>query len=190
MTENARSGLVGPLKGQKLPLTRVEVLGRYSNHADQGQRLRHLLDLASEGPRMPKTRTVRRVFRRLSEDQAAHLVEDYSSGASQRELACEFKVHPQSVAATLNRAGIARRDRGLSGDRLLRRRRRCADPACHSARLVLSSISTLKRFVGISSWQVRRSEIVRGGGTEQCRAARTCQACSPPQSHGPSAVCV
>jgi len=95
----------------------VEVLGRYSNHADQGQRLSRLAD-TPEGTQIPRTRTVRRVFHRLSADQATRLVEAYLAGASQRELARDFRIHPQTAAATLDRAGIARRDHGLHGARL------------------------------------------------------------------------
>jgi hypothetical protein len=43
----------------------VEVLGRYSNLRDQGERIRALLDIAPEGPATPLVRTAKQIQRRL-----------------------------------------------------------------------------------------------------------------------------
>ncbi|HUD15684.1 MAG TPA: recombinase family protein, partial [Acidimicrobiales bacterium] len=47
----------------------VEVLGRYSNHSDQGERLQGLIEMASSGRPKPKTRTTKQVHRRLRPDE-------------------------------------------------------------------------------------------------------------------------
>jgi len=44
----------------------VEVLGRYSNHSEQGERIHAVLELVPAGPSDPIPRTTRRVCRQLT----------------------------------------------------------------------------------------------------------------------------
>lgn len=94
----------------------------FSKSPDQGLRLHRLQELVPKGRRKPKPRTTRKVFRRLEAREVSHLIEAYAAGASQRQLARDFKIHPQTVTATLDRMGVVRRDHGLHGDRLERAR--------------------------------------------------------------------
>jgi hypothetical protein len=96
----------------------VEVMGRYSNHADEGERLRRLLQTVPEGAETPTPRTIKRVLRRLTHPETEQLLAAYTADASQRQLARDFKIHSQTVAAVLDRGGVGRRDGGLHGDRL------------------------------------------------------------------------
>lgn len=87
----------------------VEVLGRYSNHADQGERLRHLLQIVPEGPKRPKTPTIKRVCRRLSEEEIASLVQGYAEGIKVEDLANAFGIDQWTVQKHARLAGLDRR---------------------------------------------------------------------------------
>lgn len=126
----------------------VEVIAMFSNRPDRGQRLDRLLQVAQNGRRMPKPRTVRKVFRRLTANEVTQLVEVYVGGTSQREVARHFRIHPQTVAATLDRAGVIRRNPGLHGDRL-EKLGTSTDRASHSGSSARSSMSTRRPSAGI-----------------------------------------
>jgi len=56
------------------------VLGRYSNHSEQGERIAAMLELVASGPSGPVPRTTKRVCRRLTEAEIADLVACYAGG--------------------------------------------------------------------------------------------------------------
>jgi hypothetical protein len=92
----------------------VEVLGRYSNLCDQGERLRELLEMTPKGPSEPIPRTIRQTQRRLRGPEIDELVAGYQAGATVYELAERFRMHRVTVSATLKRKGIALRAQPLS----------------------------------------------------------------------------
>jgi len=96
----------------------VEVLGRYSNHTDQGTRVQCLLQMAPNTPEAPKTRTARQVQHRLAPAETDSLVSDYLAGHSVYDLAVQYQVHRSTVSRILERNGVARRYRLLEGDKL------------------------------------------------------------------------
>jgi len=96
----------------------VEVLGRYSNHAAQGERLQDLVETAPSGGPNPKTRTIKQIHRRLLPAQIDELVQAYQGGATLNEIAHRFDVHRDNVARALQGRGVPRRYRMLEGERL------------------------------------------------------------------------
>lgn len=95
----------------------VEVLGRYSNHADQGKRIEELLQIVPAGIKVVKTRT-RQLQQRLSPAEAEKLVADYESGVGIKKLAVRYHIHRHTVGMILDRYGIIRRPRGIPPERL------------------------------------------------------------------------
>jgi hypothetical protein len=91
----------------------VEVLGRYSNHADQGQRIQDLLEMVPEGSSETGSRTIKQVQHRLRPDEADELVRRYQTGAKVCELAVGFGIHRDTVSEILDRHDIPRRQRGI-----------------------------------------------------------------------------
>ena len=91
----------------------VEVMGRYLNHSDQGERLRAVLEMAPTGPQAAVPRTPKSVFRRLEPNKVAQLVQGYVGGLRVDELASQFQVNKSTVIGHLDRAGVARRWRKL-----------------------------------------------------------------------------
>jgi hypothetical protein len=96
----------------------VEVIAMFSNRPDLGLRLDRLQEIVPEVRRIPKRRTARQVMHRLTRGEVAQLVDAYLAGAHQRDLALDFKVHPQTVSAVLNRVGVPRRNQRFHGERL------------------------------------------------------------------------
>jgi DNA-directed RNA polymerase specialized sigma24 family protein len=87
----------------------VEVMGRYLNPSDQGERLRELLEIAPTGSQAAVPRTPKRVFRRLEPNKVAELVRGYVDGRRVDDLASEFQINRSTVIGHLDRAGVARR---------------------------------------------------------------------------------
>ncbi len=87
----------------------VEVLVRYSNLSDQGERLRDLLEIVPNGSPEVNFRTPKRVIHRLEPPEIERLREEYLSGSAIQELADRFGVHRSTVTVLLNRAGVVRR---------------------------------------------------------------------------------
>ena len=75
----------------------VEVMGRYSNHCDQGERIQALLKMTPSGPSSPNLRTMKRVCRRLEPEGVARLVEGYAAGVPVDQLAASFGVNRVTV---------------------------------------------------------------------------------------------
>jgi DNA-directed RNA polymerase specialized sigma24 family protein len=97
---------------------RVEVLGRYSNLCDQGERIQDLLRIVPEGSPEVNLRTRKQVQHRLNADEVDELVKRYRAGAKVGELAANFGVHRDTVSEQLDRQGVARRQKGLAPELL------------------------------------------------------------------------
>jgi len=107
---------IGDEDHRKCPLTRdfvVEVMGRYLNPSDQGERLREILEIAPTGSQAALPRTPKQVFRRLEPNKVAELVHAYVDGRRVDDLASEFQINKSTVSGHLDRAGVARRWRKL-----------------------------------------------------------------------------
>ena len=96
----------------------MEVLGRYSNHADQGDRISRVLQLAPREPLKPITRTTKLIHRRLLPAQIDELVASYQAGATLQEMSEQFQIHRASISLVLERQNVARRYRMVEGERL------------------------------------------------------------------------
>lgn len=95
-------------------LTAVEVMGRYSNHADQGDRIGVILDHVPGTPRRLETSTTKQVFRRLGAAEIADLRRAYLDGASTYALADAVGIHRHTIAAHLKNSDVAMRRRSLT----------------------------------------------------------------------------
>ena len=87
----------------------MEVMGRYLNPSDQGERLRDLLQIVPSGPKAAVPRTPRRVFRRLEPAQVDRMVAAYLCGGTLKEVAQQFRIHRTTVSQLLEQRGIQRR---------------------------------------------------------------------------------
>ena len=76
---------------------RVEVSGRYSNHADQEKRIGEVLRFELARSPEPKTQTLRRSQRRLSGDELESLLKSYEQGTRVNLLANQFGIHRSTV---------------------------------------------------------------------------------------------
>jgi predicted DNA-binding protein YlxM (UPF0122 family) len=89
-------------------------MGRYSNHANQGELFARLLDSVPEAPVGVKMRTTRQVLhRRLRDDQIQDLVGGYEDGLTVYQLADHFRIHRDTVSKVLKRQNVTMRHRGL-----------------------------------------------------------------------------
>jgi DNA-directed RNA polymerase specialized sigma24 family protein len=79
-------------------------MGRYLNHSDQGECLRNLLEMVPSGSKTAKTRTPRRVCRRLDPSKVEELIQGYSDGIPVDELAGRFQVDQSTVHGLPRRA--------------------------------------------------------------------------------------
>ena len=138
----------------------MEVLGRYSNLADQGERLAKLLENPRLGPRGPKTRTPKQLQRRLDQPEADSLVKAYLAGESVYDLSDQYGVHRNTVSRILERHGVDRRYRILREERLRNAIRRYRQGA---------SLKTIGRELGVSLDTVRKA-LIRSG--EELRPRR------------------
>jgi site-specific DNA recombinase len=95
-------------KAVRAKVQSVDLLGAYSNHSEQGERLRGLLKMVPSGPPEAVPRTIRRQ-RRLSQEQVHELIDSYRLGICVNDLAAQFEIHRSTVFDHVNRAGIRRR---------------------------------------------------------------------------------
>lgn len=100
--------------------TVVEVLGRYSNLREQGERIHELLEIVPKANVEVDLRTPKQLQHRLETSEIQRLEQAYESGATLRELAREFQIHRTTAADLLERAGIARRGKGPCDSELQR----------------------------------------------------------------------
>ena len=89
--------------------TAVEVMGRYLNPSDQGERLRQVLEIVPSHSPRAVLRTPKRVCRRLEPVKVSELVTAYQAGASVAELTKRYQIDRSTVMSHLDRAGIPRR---------------------------------------------------------------------------------
>jgi hypothetical protein len=94
----------------------VEVLGRYSNLCDQGERVRTLLEMTPDGQEQSKVRTPKQAQHRLSSGEVDELVAGYQAGTGVNDLATQFGVNRDTVFAILKRREVVRRPRGIPSD--------------------------------------------------------------------------
>jgi hypothetical protein len=92
----------------------VEVMGRYLNPSDQGERLRDLLGIVPSGYQTVNTRTKKAIHRRLRAAQVEELVAGYQTGSTVYQLAEKFRINRETVSKLLERQGVPRRNRPLS----------------------------------------------------------------------------
>ena len=90
-------------------LNRVEVMGRYLNHSDQGECLRNLLEMVPSGSKTAKTRTPRRVCRRLEPSKVQELIQGYADAVPVDHLATQFGVDQSTVQKHARRHDLPRR---------------------------------------------------------------------------------
>jgi transposase-like protein len=96
----------------------VEVLGRYSNLRDQGERVQTLLQIVPEGASEVNLRTPRQVQRRLAPDETAKMIASYEGGETVKDLAVRHGLHRETVSKILTRHGVARRPTGIPTERV------------------------------------------------------------------------
>ena len=98
------------------------LVSTYLNHVHAAQGLSELLAAAqSEARRSVPRPVVTRVAprtKRLSADETADLCRQYEAGRAAFELAKDFGIHPATVTATLKRAGVEVRQRGLNPEQI------------------------------------------------------------------------
>lgn len=92
----------------------VEVIGRWSNHADQGERLRVLATIVPSGSSAPIGRTPKQVQRRLRPAEIDEVIAGYKGGLTVYELAHQFRIHRVTVANLLKRSGLLLRGQSLT----------------------------------------------------------------------------
>jgi hypothetical protein len=98
----------------------VEVMGRYSNSCEQGERLRELLEMAPSGPPKSISRTIKQVQRRLRPDEVGELITNYQAGIPINDLAARFGIHRHTVLEQVKRLGLRRRYPSLGPDEVER----------------------------------------------------------------------
>ena len=93
-------------------------MGRYLNHSDQGECLRNLLEMVPTGSKTARTRTRRRVCRRLEPAKVAELIQAYSDGVPVDELADRFGVDQSTVQKHARRHDLPRRSPRLGANQV------------------------------------------------------------------------
>jgi hypothetical protein len=86
----------------------VELLGRYSNHPDQGERIQVLVEMVPSGPPEANLRTPRQVQRRLRRAEIEELVASYQAGGKVNDLAAHYQVNRNTVMGHIERVGVRR----------------------------------------------------------------------------------
>ena len=89
------------------------MLGRYSNHSEQGERIAAMLELVASGPSGPVPRTTKRVCRRLTEAEIADLVACYAGGLPIDRLVERFQVNQSTVQKHVRQHELPRRSERL-----------------------------------------------------------------------------
>ena len=132
----------------------VEVMGRDLNHSDQGECLRKVLEMIPSGSQSAKTRTPRRVFRRLSPAHVEELIKGYVEGVPVDVLADRFGVDQSTVQKHARRHDLPRRSPRLGPNQ-----------SAEAARLYLEgqSLANLANHFGVATdtvaFALRRSEV-------------------------------
>ena len=123
-----------------------EVLGRYSNHTDQVERIRKLLEFGPLGPPEATSRTSKQVQRRLHPSEIDKLVDQYRAGETIQALATQHQIHRFTVGRLLDRRQVARHSKGIPQQRLpeVVRRYEAGD-----------SLATIARYESVSPETIR-----------------------------------
>jgi transposase-like protein len=87
----------------------VEVIRRYSNRADQEQRLRNLLDIVPAESEIPKPRTPKRICKTLTESQIEAIVQGYLKGDRYKDLAATLGINEWTVQKYVRLNNLPRR---------------------------------------------------------------------------------
>jgi len=98
----------------------VELIGRYSNPCEQGERLRDLVEMVPKGSPEVSAGPRKQVHRRLRPAETEKLVVGYLDGLTVYQLADQFGIHRATVSLLLERQGVPRRNRPLSPDQVKR----------------------------------------------------------------------
>jgi hypothetical protein len=120
-------------------------MGRYSNHCDQGERLRSLLAIVPSCSQNVGTRSRKHVCRRLRPPEIEELIAGYKAGAPIKALVARFKIDESTVTQHVKRAGVRLRVPALlpkEVERLLG----FISPANHYDRSVVISGCEVRRF--------------------------------------------
>jgi len=96
----------------------VELIGRYSNPFEQGERLRDLIEMVPRGSPEVSAGTGKQVHRRLCPAEIEELVAGYQAGATACQLADQFRIHRTTVLSLLERQSVARHNRRLSSTQI------------------------------------------------------------------------
>lgn len=92
----------------------VEVLGRYLNPCDQGERIHDLLQIVPSSSKTVNVRTPKAIYRRLRPEQVEELVIGYQAGSTVYQLADQFRINRGTVSRLLERQCIPRRRHPIS----------------------------------------------------------------------------
>ena len=92
----------------------MELIGRYSNPFEQGERLRDLVEMVPKGSPEVSAGPRKQVHRRLRPAEIEELVTGYQAGATACQLADRFRIHRTTVLSLLERQSVTRRNRRLS----------------------------------------------------------------------------
>jgi DNA-binding NarL/FixJ family response regulator len=96
----------------------VEVIGRYSNHSDQVERIQDILEMVPSGLQRAPLRPPKQVHRRLSPTEVDDLVTQYQAGETVKYLAARHNIHRYTVSSILDRQHVPRRRSGIPSERL------------------------------------------------------------------------
>ncbi len=132
----------------------VEVLGRYSNHCDQGKRIERVLEIPLSAPTTPVSKPPRKVHRRLLARELDELADAYVAGATLSQLSERFRKHRSTISTDLERRGVSRRYRLVEGERL--------HLAIQSYQAGKSVVSIGKDDLGVAGETVRQALIQAG----------------------------
>ena len=92
----------------------MELIGRYSNPVEQGERLRNLVEMVPRGSAEVNGAPRKQVHRRLRPAEIEELVAGYQAGVTIYQLADRFRIHRATVSSLLERQGVALRNCPLS----------------------------------------------------------------------------
>jgi len=136
----------------------VEVLGRYSNHRDQVERIRNLLESGPLNRSEAKSRTSKQVQRRLHPSQIDQLVDQYLAGDTIQALAAQFQLHRFTVSRILDRCRVPRHPRGIHQQRLpeVARRYEAGDSLATIAKYESVSPETIRLALQKAGFDLRR----------------------------------
>ena len=135
----------------------MEVLGRYSNHADQEERIRRVLELGPVGRSEVNSRPPKQVQRRLCSSEIDELVAQYLAGETIQALATQHQIHRFTVGRLLDRRQVPRHSKGIPQQRLpeVVRRYEAGDSLATIARCELVSPETIRLALQQAGSEIR-----------------------------------